>query len=100
MNVNWESEKILVKCHDESEYLADHVITTIPLGVLKKHHQLLFTPLLPISKIKSIESIGFGTLGKVFLEFDERVFPSGVRQYIFLWSESDINEVRGSDKKW
>lgn len=100
VNIDWTSKEILVKCEDGSEQKADHVIVTIPHGVLKARHRTLFTPLLPDEKVKSIESLGFGTLGKVFLEFEEKFFPADVKHYILLWSEADLKEVRGTDREW
>lgn len=100
VNVNWESEKVQIKCGDESEFSADHVIVTLPLGVLKAHHQTLFTPHLPEAKIKSIQDIGFGTLGKIYLEFDERFFEGEIRFYNFLWSDADLESVKGTDREW
>ncbi|XP_055316330.1 peroxisomal N(1)-acetyl-spermine/spermidine oxidase-like isoform X2 [Sitodiplosis mosellana] len=61
---------ISVKCSDGSLYTADHVIVTFSLGVLKKVHKTLFHPNLPPSIQLAIESIGFETINKVFMEFD------------------------------
>ena len=36
------------------KYLADYVIVTFPLGVLKKNHQQLFHPGKPSNQIESI----------------------------------------------
>lgn len=100
VSIDWTSEKISIKCEDGSEFSADHVIVTIPIGVLKARHQSLFTPKLPDKKVEAIEAFGVGTLGKVFLEFKERFLPKGVRHYVFLWSEDDLKEIRGTDKEW
>ena len=40
------------------------------LGYLKKHHMKLFSPPLPSKNIAAIESIDFGTIDKIVLEFD------------------------------
>jgi len=103
-NIKWNStEKALVKCADGSEYQADHVIFTASLGVLKKNHEKLFTPQLPQKKVKAIESSGFGTLGKIFLEFDKPFWPADVADwvgYTFLWKAEDLQKVRGTDREW
>ena len=39
------------------ELLADHVIVTVPLGVLKRHHKDLFEPALPEEKVISINRL-------------------------------------------
>lgn len=100
VNIDWTLEKASVKCEDGSEFSADHVIVTIPHGVLKSRHQQLFTPALPDKKVEAIDALDFGTIGKVFLEFEERFFPTGVKHYIFLWSAANLKEIRGTEKEW
>lgn len=104
MNVNWnDNAKILVTCVDGSTYSADHVVFTASLGVLKDRHEALFMPKLTDRKIKAINNIGFGTLGKVFLEFEEPFWlskKSDFSRYIFLWEDEDTKQVEGTDKSW
>lgn len=92
-----------VTCEDGSTFSADHIIITVSLGVLKNKHKTLFTPPLPEIKIKAIESMGFGTLGKIFLEFKKPFWPTSVKHwtgYNFLWARNDIESLRGTDKEW
>ena len=44
---------------------------TIPLGVLKRDHPILFDPALPESKLRSISRLGVGTMEKVALRFQD-----------------------------
>lgn len=67
---NQKIPNISVKCSDGSLYTADHVIVTFSLGYLKKVYKTLFHPNLPSSVHLAIESIGFETINKVFMEFD------------------------------
>lgn len=53
-----------------SLYTANHVIVTFSLGVLKKLHKILFKPNLPSPIDLAIDSVGFETINKIFLEFD------------------------------
>lgn len=104
-NINWSSRtgKILITCADGSSYTADHVIFTASLGVLKDRHQTLFTPNLPAEKISAIESIGFGAIGKIYLEFEHPFWPmesSKWHGYYFLWKDEDLRTVEGTDKEW
>lgn len=98
-----ESDKAVVKCADNSSYIADHVIFTASLGVLKERHQSLFTPRLPKRKIEAIETVGFGIFAKIFLEFEEPFWPMNISEwaaYSILWREDDINALIGSDREW
>lgn len=61
---------ISVKCADGSCYTADHVLVTFPLGILKKTHQQLFKPGLPQRVRTAIDSLGYETINKIFLEFN------------------------------
>ena len=98
-----ETSNVAVTCSDGSSYSAKHVIFTPSLGVLKKYHESLFTPALPQQKILAINNYGFGTVGKVFLEFDQ---PFWVEQgkpflaYEFLWLEPDKKEAKSSNREW
>lgn len=82
-----------VKCSDGSEYLCDHLICTISLGVLKKHHWSLFEPLLPRHKIDSIESIGFGTVDKIYVEFTKPFWNEEFEGISFLWKPEQLKEL-------
>ena len=52
---NLEEEKVRIKITDGNTYCADHVIVTIPLGVLKEKYDTLFNPPLSEKKIKTIK---------------------------------------------
>jgi protoporphyrinogen oxidase len=53
----------------EGELTFDHLVVSVPLGVLKASHQELFQPPLPPEKVEAIDRIGFGRVGKVFIRF-------------------------------
>jgi spermine oxidase len=102
-NINWSREKVAIACVNGSSYVADHVIFTASLGVLKDRHATLFTPKLPDYKVKAIKTIGFGVLGKIFLEFDKPFWPLNDKfdlGYTFLWTQKDINAVKGTAREW
>ena len=50
---------MIIKTTDGKTYCADHVIVTIPLGVLKEKYNTLFNPPLPEKKIKTIKVRSF-----------------------------------------
>jgi spermine oxidase len=65
---------VQIICETNEIFYADHVICTVPLGVLKESPKL-FEPQLPEFKQQSIQNLLFGTVDKIFLEF-ERPFLS------------------------
>jgi spermine oxidase len=75
-------------------------LSTLPHGVLRSRYETLFLPSLPQTKIEAIKALEFGTLGKVFLEFEEKLIPDDVSYYAYLWSEADLNEIKNTDKQW
>ncbi|XP_052897227.1 uncharacterized protein LOC128304124 [Anopheles moucheti] len=63
--------KVIVKCTDGTIYCCQHLIVTFSLGVLKDTMDQLFQPNLPASYSRSIRSIGYGTIDKIFLQFED-----------------------------
>ncbi|XP_077216682.1 polyamine oxidase 5 [Tasmannia lanceolata] len=65
-----------VKLHfdDGSVMVADHVIVTVSLGVLKagiRKESSIFSPQLPSFKTEAISRLGFGVVNKVFLQLNQ-----------------------------
>lgn len=59
-----------VECDDGDVLEADHVVLTVPLGVLKDE-SIRFRPQLPDWKNEAIHRLGFGTLNKIVLVFEK-----------------------------
>ncbi|GLU10048.1 hypothetical protein SLE2022_268760 [Rubroshorea leprosula] len=95
-----------VKLHfcDGSVMLADHVIVTVSLGVLKAGISLdsgMFVPPLPPFKTEAISRLGFGVVNKLFLQLSPTQdqqnhgsikFPS--LQMIFHPSDSELRHKK------
>ncbi|XP_072541146.1 spermine oxidase isoform X2 [Salminus brasiliensis] len=81
------SHPVRVICEHDEIYEADHVIVTVSLGVLKQHAGALFKPSLPKSKLDAIERLGFGTVDKIFLCFNERFWPEDCAGIQLVWDE-------------
>lgn len=95
-------QKIEIILESGEKISADHVIFTPSLGVLKKNYRTLFTPALPRLKIRAIKNMGYGTLEKIFLEFEKPFWPTDMNwvSYDFLWSRRDVQSLQGTDKEW
>lgn len=77
---------------DGSAIHADHILVTVPLGVLKAGN-IAFDPPLSQSKRQAIEKLGMGLLNKHWLRFDRVFWPKNFDWHEFLsaqkgeWSE-------------
>lgn len=87
-------DRISIECSDGSSYTCDHLICTISLGVLKKKHLHLFEPLLPRQKIACIDAIGFGTVGKIFVEFTKPFWVKDWEGVSFVWRPEELRILR------
>ncbi|KAL5572481.1 hypothetical protein UlMin_022078 [Ulmus minor] len=94
-----------VKLHfcDGSTMLADHVIITVSLGVLKAGVQrdsgMLFNPPLPSFKTEAILRLGFGVVNKLFLQLSphdqkEKDFKFPFLQMVFHRADSELGEEK------
>jgi len=67
--IHWQQAPVRV-ITEKTEFLADHVIVTIPLGVLQSGN-VRFIPELPDQKQNAITKLGMGVLNKCYLRFDQ-----------------------------
>lgn len=84
-----------VICDNGTRFYADHVICTIPLGVLKEKATSMFSPALPDDKLEAIERLLFGTVDKIYLEYDRPFLNPDVSEVMLLW-ESEIPSASSS----
>ncbi|XP_058497485.1 spermine oxidase [Solea solea] len=78
---------IFLECEDEEWIMADHVIVTASLGVLKQNHEAMFSPSLPEDKVLAIEKLGISTTDKIFLEFEEPFWSPECNSIQFVWED-------------
>ncbi|KAJ1079477.1 hypothetical protein NDU88_000292 [Pleurodeles waltl] len=91
---------VRVVCDDGEEYHADHTIVTVSLGCLKERAQTMFKPLLPHGKMEAIARLGFGTVAKIFLEFEEPFWPEDCTGIQLLWEKGpEDKEVYNTHKE-
>ena len=63
-----QGNKIQLQLGDDELVEADYVLFTPSAGVLKwAVTNSMFQPQLPLGKVNAIKSIGYGTVGKIFL---------------------------------
>uniref|UniRef100_UPI003AAD8E4C peroxisomal N(1)-acetyl-spermine/spermidine oxidase-like n=1 Tax=Centroberyx gerrardi TaxID=166262 RepID=UPI003AAD8E4C len=105
--VHWDGPEtggnpVTVECVDGERIAADHVIVTVPLGYLKKHHPTLFRPPLPLHKTHSVQRIGFGTSNKIFVEFDSRWWDADCEVIYLVWDDEEnmVDQVSDIQRSW
>lgn len=67
--------KVMVTIEDGSNFVADAVIVTVPIGVLKAN-LIAFEPKLPEWKLAAISDLGVGNENKIALLFDKVFWPN------------------------
>ncbi|KAK8660626.1 hypothetical protein V6N13_051548 [Hibiscus sabdariffa] len=96
-----DSRPVKIHFFDGSFMLADHVIVTVSLGVLKagtcRDSGMLFSPPLPSYKTDAISRLGYGVVNKLFLQLSPNgnkkpEFPS--LQMVFHPSESELRHKK------
>uniref|UniRef100_A0A336KIV9 CSON010572 protein n=1 Tax=Culicoides sonorensis TaxID=179676 RepID=A0A336KIV9_CULSO len=95
-----QNESVQITCHDGTSYFAEHVIITLPLGVLKETHSSTFVPPLPESKVNIIQSLGIGSTNKIFLEFDTAWWDSEWTGVNFLWRKNELSRIKNTRYFW
>uniref|UniRef100_A0A1B6M7W0 Amine oxidase n=1 Tax=Graphocephala atropunctata TaxID=36148 RepID=A0A1B6M7W0_9HEMI len=91
-------DEVQVKTADGSTYHADHVIVTLPLGVLKDGAENMFHPQLSERKTAAIKALGFGGVVKVFMLFPERWWPTDKNIITPLFSEKELEDFKKTSK--
>lgn len=92
---------VSVECEDEEWIMADHVIVTTSLGVLKQNHEAMFSPSLPEDKVLAIEKLGISTTDKIFLEFEEPFWSPECNSIQFVWEdEAQLEQLAYPEELW
>ena len=77
LNIDWTRKDCVLVHTSRAQLTCKHVLVTFPLGVLKATHSQLFTPNLPAVKVSAIQSMGYGQLEKIFLQYDRPFWSPG-----------------------
>ncbi|KAK3094799.1 hypothetical protein FSP39_006369 [Pinctada imbricata] len=92
---NHSSSTCRTECESGMSLICDQVILTSSIGYLKKNHLTLFNPNLPPSKLQTIENTGYGSVLKIFLEWEMPFWSEGFTGIQFVW-DCDIDNVENS----
>lgn len=87
-------DQIKIECADGSSFIANHLICTISLGALKKRHLHLFEPILPMWKIVAIDGLMYGTVDKIYVEFEQPFWANAWNGFSMLWKPDQLREIQ------
>ena len=76
-SIDYSGDQVKIITDNNQEYLADKVILTVSVGVLKSN-AITFTPALSQKKQDAIESVEFLPGFKLFMKFSEKFYPDMV----------------------
>ncbi|KAL9595876.1 MAG: hypothetical protein Q9219_006181 [cf. Caloplaca sp. 3 TL-2023] len=85
-----------IQCVDGQIIDADRIVLTAPLGILKEE-SLVFDPPLPKWKREPINRLGFGTLNKIVLVYDEPFWDVDQDMFGLLRESSVPNSLNQED---
>lgn len=94
LDVDFADGKMQVRCADGSIYMANHIIVTFSLGVLKNWNFFSGNLKLPKRYLQTIEDLGFEAIDKIFLQFDHpwwADFGDGIQ---LIWND-DHDKIDG-----
>ncbi|XP_017838418.1 spermine oxidase [Drosophila busckii] len=100
--INWNRNdaRVELQLSNGDSCVADHVIVTVSLGVLKASHLQLFEPKLPVAKQRAVEGLAFGTVNKIFIEFPAAFWPEDWTGFTLLWRQQDLADIRNTERAW
>lgn len=95
-----KGEIVKIVCDENRTFIADHVICTIPLGVLKEKANTLFEPDLPQYKLEAFNRLLHGTVDKIFLEYERPFLNSDISEVMLLWEQHDAYTEQDIKQNW
>ncbi len=72
--IEWGGSELVAVTRDGGRHVADRMVVTLPLGVLKAQ-SVTFSPALPASHRQAIATLGMGVLDKCYLRFPHVFWP-------------------------
>lgn len=88
---------VKIECDNGKVFFADHVICTVPLGLLQSKKDL-FNPPLSEEKTKSMDKLVFGVVNKIFLAYDKPFLNPDISEVIVLWNRINEKDVPMSER--
>jgi monoamine oxidase len=97
VGIGWDTAGVTVTTTTATgqvtNYKAEHIIVTLPLGVLAASPSSLFTPPLDAAKQLAVRNMKSGRLAKVFLEWTRPWWTEGEGSVYLAWSRAEAREA-------
>jgi len=88
---------VRVETESGETFFADHLICTLPLGIVRNSPNL-FDPPLSDERKNSLNKMVFGTVNKIFLAYDKPFLNPDVSEIIVLWNR--VEEQLPMPERW
>ncbi len=72
--MDYTGDEVVLTTENGTEYLADKVILTVPVGLLRSN-AIIFNPSIPAGKISAIQDVEFIPGFKLFMKFSDQFYP-------------------------
>lgn len=88
VQIKWGEEIATVLCRDGQIFSAKYLIVTFPIGILREPG--LFSPELPRDILEVVnKSLGYGTIDKIYLEFESPFWEDEFKGIQFVWTKDE-----------
>lgn len=73
-DIDYTTDQVTVRTMGGTNYVADKVLVTVPLNILKEEF-IAFRPALPLDKVEAMDGVNMNEGFKAFIKFSERFYP-------------------------
>ncbi|RWS28995.1 spermine oxidase-like protein, partial [Leptotrombidium deliense] len=93
INVDFFEECVRVNTESGDRYECEYILLTCSPGFLKENLHSLFTPALPQRKADAIRSVGYGTINKIYLQFEKPFWTKSDLGFQLIWTSEDHKDL-------
>lgn len=91
-------QQVEITCANGKVFKCNHLVNTMPLGVLKAKITNLYEPKLPQYKIDCVNALGFDYVNKIYLEYENELCPEfmdpTVSELMVFWNDGKREEAK------
>jgi len=99
-----KEQQVEVICANGKVFKCNHLVNTMPVGVLKAKIKQLYEPSIPQYKIEAVNALGFDYVNKIYLEYENPLCPefidSTVSEIMVFWKNESKEARNDVEKNW